>query len=88
MDNKIKENDLMFDGAIVVLDEDKGWKFLANTDYNIDTQTMALISKILNRLLAEQAKNKKLIKDFGIKYIEWEKTFLDNKKLVEALKKY
>ena len=36
-------------------------------------------------LLAEQAKNKKLIKDFGAKYIEWEKTFLDNKKLVEAL---
>ena len=60
MNNEIKENILTFDDT-VLLNKGKNWQFLANTDYNINTQTMALISKILNQLLAEQDKNEKLV---------------------------
>ena len=55
-------------------------KKLSNPNRNFDG-----IDEMVQQNIELKAKNKKLIKDFGIKYIEWEKTFLDNKKLVEII---
>ena len=62
MDNEIKEDDLIFGDAMLLPNEDENWKFiLADRTYTLDAPTEVIISRMLNQLLAEQAKNKKMV---------------------------
>ena len=62
MNNEIKEDYLIFGDAMLLPNEDENWKFiLADRTYTLDAPTEVIISRMLKQLLAEQAKNKKMV---------------------------
>ena len=61
MNNEIKEHDLTFGDAIILPNNEENWKFiLADRTYALDAPTEVIVSRMLEQLLAEQAKNSEL----------------------------